>query len=89
MNTVNSATSTVEQRRVVYVTSEPQDSKWGQPAAVHYRFIADGNRLFGESSYVKQSSPEVPFKRSLLKEELEAWDELSDEALLNFEASLD
>lgn len=77
-----------------YITSEPPDTKWGQPSLSHYVFVIDGWSLQGrliESVYltVGNSRPEVPDLPKELQLELEAWEAASDEDLLGFEAQLD
>lgn len=92
MNTVDSRVISVERRRSVYVTSEPQGSDWGQPAASQYRFEAIGGALRGApvaSLYWPPRRSEHEFDDSGLTLELEAWEAASDEALANFEASLE
>ncbi|MGQ9625281.1 MAG: hypothetical protein ACUVV0_00035 [Anaerolineae bacterium] len=75
-----------------YVTSEPQDSEWGQPAASYYVFTIAGNRLLGQpiaGVYLPSPLSDIPPVEPLLALEFEAWDAASDEALANFEATLD
>jgi hypothetical protein len=92
MTANDSRTLTVENNTPVYITSEPQDSEWGQPAASYYVFTTVGTTLRGQpiaGVYLSSPSSDVPFVDSRLAAELEAWDAASDEALTNFEATLD
>jgi hypothetical protein len=45
---MNSRANTVYPIEKIYVTSEPQDSQWGQPSASHYSLWLIGNRLVGD-----------------------------------------
>ncbi|MFQ5794964.1 MAG: hypothetical protein ACE5JP_07940 [Candidatus Bipolaricaulia bacterium] len=92
MTAVDSRTPTVEHEAFVYVTSEPKDSEWGQPAASYYEFTTVGTTLRGQliaEVYLASSSSDIPPIDLHLAAELEAWDAASDEALANFEATLD
>ena len=76
----------------IYVTSEPQDSEWGQPAASHYEFTVVDNTLYGQpimEIYLPRAPSDIWPVDPYLAAELEAWDAASDEALANFEAMLD
>jgi hypothetical protein len=75
-----------------YITSEPHDSEWGQPAASHYEFTVVDNTLYGQPIgmvYAPSPSSDILPVDPYLATELEAWDAASDEALVNFEATLD
>lgn len=88
----DSRTQTVKRDIPVYVTSEPRDSEWGQPSASHYVFVVVGNRLRGQpisDVYLPLTPSDISPVGSGLAAEFEAWDAASDEALANFEASLD
>lgn len=88
----DSRTMTVEHDAPVYVSSEPRDSEWGQPAASYYVFTMVGSRLLGQpiaGVYLPSLSSDLPPIDPLLAAELEAWEAASDEALANFEATLD
>jgi len=88
----DSRTVTLGHEVPIYVTSEPQDSEWGQPAASHYEFTIVDNTLYGQPIgmvYVPSPSSDILPVDPHLAAELEAWDVLSDEALTNFEAMLD
>jgi hypothetical protein len=92
MSTIDSRTVTIQRDAPVYVSSEPQDSEWGQPAASHYVFTIDGNRLLGQpiaEAYLPSPSSDILPVDPRLAAEFEAWDAASDEALANFEAMLD
>ncbi len=92
MHVIDSRKLTVQRDTPVYVTSEPKDSKWGQPPASHYVFTVVGTRLFGEpiaGVYLIVSSSDIWTADSLLVAEFEAWERASDEALTSFEAMLD
>jgi len=92
MKATDSRRMTIEEAKRIYVTSEPQDSEWGQPPASQYVFTIEGTRLLGEpiaGIYLPSSPPEVPPIDSCLMEEFEAWELASDEALTNFEEALD
>lgn len=88
----DSRTATVEHDVPAYITSEPQDSEWGQPAASRYEFTVVDNTLYGQPIgmvYVPSPSSDILPVDPHLAAELEAWDAASDEALVNFEATLD
>jgi hypothetical protein len=88
----DSRTQTVKCNFPTYLTSEPRDSEWGQPAASNYFFMVDGNRLRGQliaDAYLPSLSYGIPVVEPDLATELEAWDAASDEALADFEATLD
>ncbi len=92
MKAIDSRKTTIEEARCIYVTSEPQDSEWGQPSASQYVFIIEGTRLLGEpiaGIYLPASPLEVPPADPYLIGEFEAWELASDEALINFEEALD
>ena len=92
MSAINSRTITVQYDTPVYVSSEPQDSDWGQPAASRYVFKIVSKRLLGQpiaGVYLASSSSDILPVDPLLAAEFEAWDAASDEALANFEATLD
>ena len=75
----------------VYVTSAPRDSEWGQPSASYYVFVTDGSRMHGElvsDIYMPSPPSETLTSASRLAFEFEAWDALSDEALMHFEQEL-
>ncbi len=88
----DSRTPTMVGEADAYVTSEPRNSYWGQPAASHYAFAVVGNRLFGQSIegiYVpSRVDEEVPQTDGRLASEFASWEAASDEALSNFENSL-
>jgi hypothetical protein len=95
---VDSRTETVIEAGSPYVTSAPVDLDyhWGQPPASHYVFIVVGDTLRGQpisndrGVYVSSYHGEcLPVIESQLDEEFQAWDILSDEALVNFERDLD
>ena len=88
----DSRTAIIGHDAPVYVTSEPQDSEWGQPAASRYEFTIVDNTLYGQPIgvvYVPSPSSDILPVDPYLAAELEAWDAASDEALANFEATLD
>ena len=90
MSARDSRRVSIQDEAIVYVTSEPQENEWGQPAASRYVFAIEGTRLYGQliaGVYVSQSY--TYSIDSCLAAELEAWDAASDEALANFEAMLD
>lgn len=91
MTGIDSRKPTVRHDVPVYVTSEPKDSEWGQPAASRYVFtIVGNNRLLGEPiAGVYLPSSDIFPVDSRLAAEFEAWDAASDEALMRFEATLD
>jgi len=92
MITKDSRTETVRHELPIYVTSEPQDSEWGQPAASHYEFTVVDNTLYGQpimQIYLPLTPSDVLPIDPCLAAELEAWDAASDEALANLEAMLD
>lgn len=73
-----------------FVTSEPQETEWGQPAASRYFFVIDGARLYGQPiAGVYLPSSEILCFDADLAAEFADWDAASDEALVNFEAMLD
>lgn len=76
----------------VYVTSESKESEWGQPAASLYVFTIVGDRLFGQpiaGVYLPSPPLDILPIDSRLAAEFAAWEAASDEALVNFEATLD
>ncbi|MBI1877571.1 MAG: hypothetical protein HYR94_04955 [Chloroflexi bacterium] len=82
----------VEEKQVIYNTSAPTDSEWGQPAASYYSFNIVDNMMFGRlivGTYVSSSSADILPIEPTLATEFEIWDALSDEALDNFEATLE
>ena len=88
----DSRTQTVKRDVPVYATSEPRDTEWGQPSASHYVFVVVGNRLRGQpiaDIYLPLALSDILPVGSDLAAELDAWDAASDEALADFEASLD
>ena len=88
----DSRQATVMPGTPVYVTSEPQDSHWGQPSVSHYVFRMENNRLFGEpigGVCLPRRPVETIAVDSALTKEFSVWDALSDEALSRFEAGLD
>ncbi len=92
MIATDSRQPTVMPASSVYVTSEPQGTDWGQPSVSHYILRVEGGRLLGEpiaGVYLTSRPFEPASITPWLAEEFEAWDTASDEALSNFEASLD
>ena len=92
MTATDSRQATVMPGTPVYVTSEPQDSDWGQPSVSHYVFRVKNNRLIGEpigGIYLSRRPVETIAVDSALADEFSAWDTLSDEALSRFETGLD
>jgi len=90
MTVMDSRQASVREEHPVYMTSEPQDSEWGQPAAARYILVVDGVRLHGQpiaGAYVP-SADLLGFDDDVATE-LEGWDAASDEAFWNFEAMLD
>lgn len=90
MTMMDSRQTSVTDEHPVYMTSEPQESEWGQPAAARYVLVVDGVRLQGQpiaGAYVP-SAPFVGFDDDVAAE-LEGWDAASDEAFWNFEAMID
>ncbi|MEW6232658.1 MAG: hypothetical protein AB1566_10150 [Chloroflexota bacterium] len=88
----DSRTLTIGEDVPKYVTSEPRESEWGQPAASYYVFTIVGTTLRGQpiaGVYLPSPSLDILPVDSRLAAELEAWDAASDEALANFEATLD
>jgi hypothetical protein len=82
----------VEEKQFTYTTSAPRDSEWGQPAASYYLFNIIGDMMFGQliaGTYISSSSADILPIEPTLAAEFEMWDVLSDEALNNFEASLE
>ena len=95
---LDSRTETFMAAASPYVTSAPMDPDyhWGQPPASHYVFIVVGDTLRGQPiSDIKEvcvASHRMgypPVVESQLDEEFQAWDMLSDEALMNFEQERD
>lgn len=88
----DSRTSTMVGAADVYVTSEPRDNRWGQPAASHYAFAVVGDRLIGQSIEgvysPSRTDEDTPQSDAQLASEFAAWEQASDEALTNFENSL-
>ena len=90
MNGMDSRKSSIREEPPTYVTSEPQDNEWGQPAASQYVFVVEGTRLYGQPiAGVYLRSSESASSDADLAAEMEAWDAASDEALFNFESTLD
>ncbi len=93
MIVVNSREQTIASDVPPYVSSEPEDSEWGQPPASRYIFMIEGTRLRGEpivGVYLRSPrSSESPPVDPRLVAELDAWKAARDEALTNFEATLD
>lgn len=93
MIVVNSRERTIVPDIPPYVSSEPEDSEWGQPPASRYVFTIEGTRLRGEAIegvYLRSlRSSESPPVDPRLAAEFEAWEAASDKALTNFEATLD
>ncbi len=92
MIAINSREMLVGHDVPVYVTSESKESEWGQPAASRYVFTVVGDRVFGQpiaGIYLPSPSPDILAIDSRLAAEFEAWDAASDEALANFETTLD
>lgn len=90
----DSRTENVSPNSAVYITSEPAEDRWGQPSASKYVFWIEGTKVRGtllSGVYISQYSSEGthPNASSTLAKDTEAWDMLSDEALLDFEASLE
>ncbi len=90
MDGIDSRRASVREDAARYVTSEPQDTGWGQPSASHYVFVIEGKRLFGRpiAGVYLPDSGMAPFDEDLAAE-LEAWDAASDEALTKYESMLD
>jgi hypothetical protein len=95
---IDSRTETVIEAACPYMTSAPVDLDyhWGQPPASHYVFIVVGDTLRGQpisdikEIYVSSHHMEYPpVIESQLDREFQAWDMLSDEALVSFEQELD
>ena len=95
---IDSRTETLMEAAPPYMTSAPLDPDyhWGQPPASHYVFTVVGDTLRGQPiSDIKEvhvSSHRMghpPVVESQLDEEFQAWDILSDKALMNFEQELD
>jgi len=92
MSTTDSRQATIMPVTPIYVTSEPQGTEWGQPSVSHYILRVEGSRLLGEpiaGVYLTSQPVETWSVNARLTAEFEAWDAASDEALSNFEASLD
>jgi len=92
MIAIDSREASVELDVPVYVTSESKESEWGQPAASLYLFTIVGDRLFGQpiaGVYLPFPPLDIFPIDSRLAEEFEAWEAARDEALTNFEATLD
>jgi len=92
MIAIDSREASVRHDIPVYVTSESKESEWGQPAASLYVFTIVGDRLFGQpiaAVYLPSPPLDILPIDSRLAAEFEAWDTASDEALANFEATLD
>jgi hypothetical protein len=79
----------------LYMTSESKRSAWGQPPISHYVFTVVDGALHGqlvsqESDVYASLSAECLFVvEPQLDLEFQAWDTLSDEALIDFEQQLD
>jgi hypothetical protein len=76
-----------------YVGSEAgTENAWGQPPLSHYFIVRDGQILRGRTendiSLHQDSRIELVLDIDL-EEEFEAWDLLSDEALISFEQGLE
>lgn len=91
MNQLNSRMPIVSGGLPTYLTSEPFESSeyWGQPPVSHYNVEFRENVLHGEFVNVvcipfeiESVSQEILDPK--LREELEAWEMASDEALKNF-----
>jgi len=97
MTRIDSRTETVVKVASSYITSAPiEDDRWGQPPASQYVFTLVGDTLHGqlisgtEEVHVPSRSLEyLPIIDPQLDMEFQAWDMLSDEALMNFERELD
>lgn len=90
MTMMDSRQSSITLETPIYMTSEPQETEWGQPAASRYILVVDGVRLQGQpiaGTYV--ASPQFISFDDDMAAELEAWDAASDEAFWNFEAMFD
>lgn len=90
MMAIDSRQTSIVHDTPAFVTSEPQETEWGQPAASRYFFVIDGARLYGQpiAGVYLASSDALSFEPHLAAEFAD-WDTASDEALLNFEAMLD
>lgn len=89
MTRLDSRTETINEVAFPYVNSAPidQDYHWGQPPASYYSFIVLGNTLRGQPvSDIREAY--LPSHDIALDDELQAWDALSDEALMCFEQEL-
>ena len=92
MSAPDSRQATVMPTPSRYVTSEPQGTDWGQPSVSHYILRVEGRRVIGEpiaGIYLTSQPIETLSGDARLAAEFEAWDTASDEALSNFEASLE
>ncbi|HEC33704.1 MAG TPA: hypothetical protein ENI37_03185 [Chloroflexi bacterium] len=92
MTVLDSRTQTIGVDTLVYATSEPESSEWGQPPASHYFFTIIGTTLHGQLISGVYPSPGLAIPSVVdpqLAAELEAWDAASDEVLAAFEAGLD
>lgn len=77
----------------IYETSQYSADAWGQPPVSLWAFTVTGNVLHGQLTggpyvhtiVVPPAAPPEP----RLGDELQAWDKLSDEALLGFERQLE
>lgn len=73
---IDSLIGTITVDEPVYVSNEPES--WGQPAAVRYIFVSDGQKMYGQlisGSYVS-SRPGIP------TEDLSTYEEELENALL-------
>lgn len=92
MSAPDSRQATVMPTPSRYVTSEPQSTDWGQPSVSHYILRVEAGRLLAEpiaAAYLATQPFETPPVNASLTAEFDAWESASDEALSNFESSLD
>jgi hypothetical protein len=74
----------------MYLTSDPQENDWGGQLPVSRQTFQPGLADLIDGIYVAAKPPEVIFSfEPELENEFAAWEAASDEALLNFESTLE
>jgi hypothetical protein len=86
---IDSGVTEVRERREVYVTSGPTQSEWLQPPASLHVVSEDNTLGLGQLISLGWQPSSDRGDDPELEDELQAWDQLSDSALVEFERALD